>query len=485
MYSGRLCLLVLALIAAGALALTRIEANSFFGPFLQTDKNGKRMIPNWTTRGDAFSESFRNFVRLTGDREDARGSIWGTEVANAPEWAVALRFRLSGRLRWKHGDGFALWLTKTSQRFAMPVTKFGAGDEWDGLGLFFDTTRVHFRGRFPRLSLINSPSAGKARYPPAEAEPTPPGCYHGFRYDETRHDFGARNYTTALITYRNGRVRVGLANAGAGDMVECIDHTLEVKLPTDIWIGMSASCGERTDNHDILSLSYYDISDHREDDDATVLKLVQDKEKSLLEKPMAEAPVEKDVLDEVDRIIRNTHTIHQIDDALDHLQHEFEHKLLDFKDSLTYSLTSLEEMGFKASKEIDSNALKIKRLQATLSKELDASDEIFISQEELTDMDAKLEGSIKQLWATERNFEARLAAIEKTVDSRYKDRIEGIRKKLDSMIEATGDFLVNSNDVQSWQIPLFCVVLLIGGIVFWTYREYRTILKKNNVYLDE
>ncbi|CAB1352031.1 unnamed protein product, partial [Coregonus sp. 'balchen'] len=103
---------------------------SFKGPHLsQADGS----IPFWVHSGNAIPSADQ--VRITPSLRSQKGSVWTKTTVNFDNWEAEVTFRVSGRGRMG-ADGLAIWFT-TAQGLDGPV--YGAADNWNGLGIFFDS----------------------------------------------------------------------------------------------------------------------------------------------------------------------------------------------------------------------------------------------------------------------------------------------------------------------------------------------------------
>jgi lectin, mannose-binding 2 len=84
--------------------------------------------------GDAVIRADQ-YIRLAADRPSQQGWIFSRVPLTATNWEVEVEFKIQGAGNL-HGDGFALWVTKDR---AMPGPVFGSKDQFEGLGIFFDT----------------------------------------------------------------------------------------------------------------------------------------------------------------------------------------------------------------------------------------------------------------------------------------------------------------------------------------------------------
>lgn len=75
------------------------------------------------------------YIRLVSDIPSQSGWLFSRIPITATNWEVEFEFSIAGKGHL-HGDGFALWITKER---AQPGPVFGHADQFEGLGIFFDT----------------------------------------------------------------------------------------------------------------------------------------------------------------------------------------------------------------------------------------------------------------------------------------------------------------------------------------------------------
>jgi hypothetical protein len=76
-----------------------------------------------------------DFIRLAPSVPKHFGSIWSLYANTHKEWMVELSFRISGSY-YVGGRGIAFWYTKDRSEEG-PV--LGSKDQWNGLGIMFET----------------------------------------------------------------------------------------------------------------------------------------------------------------------------------------------------------------------------------------------------------------------------------------------------------------------------------------------------------
>ncbi|KAI4502645.1 hypothetical protein M0802_002557 [Mischocyttarus mexicanus] len=104
---------------------------SFKPPYL-AQKDGS--VPFWEYGGNAIASAEN--VRVAPSLRSQKGAIWVKNPINFDWWEVDIMFRITGRSRLG-ADGLAFWYT--SSKGAYNGTVFGSSDQWNGLGIFFDS----------------------------------------------------------------------------------------------------------------------------------------------------------------------------------------------------------------------------------------------------------------------------------------------------------------------------------------------------------
>nr|XP_027232631.1 protein ERGIC-53-like isoform X1 [Penaeus vannamei]XP_027232632.1 protein ERGIC-53-like isoform X1 [Penaeus vannamei] len=103
---------------------------SFKGPYLAQKDN---LVPFWTYSGNAIASE--ESVRITPSLRSQKGQIWTKNPTNFEWWEVDVVFRVTGRGRIG-ADGLAIWFT---DKPGVEGPVFGSSDQWNGLGVFFDS----------------------------------------------------------------------------------------------------------------------------------------------------------------------------------------------------------------------------------------------------------------------------------------------------------------------------------------------------------
>ena len=104
---------------------------SFSNPFNQYD-NG--LIPGWQYGGEATLAN--DYISLTPAAPNKVGWVWSDEAVSMAAWEVALEFHIGGQANRGAGGGMAFWFSAQQGRTG-PI--YGHEDNYEGLGVFFDT----------------------------------------------------------------------------------------------------------------------------------------------------------------------------------------------------------------------------------------------------------------------------------------------------------------------------------------------------------
>jgi len=194
--------------------------------------------------GDTIIRTDR-YIRLTPELPSRSGWLFSRVPLTATNWEIEFEFKIhgSGTL---YGDGFAMWLTKERAQQG-PV--FGFKDNWDGLGIVFDTYKNNRPGVvFPLVMAMLGD--GKTPY-----DSSADGKANELAACSAR---GIRNQqypTKARLRYFHDKnLALDLMYKSENEWTNCFDVP-GIKLPTVAYLGFSAETGELSDNHDIISVS--------------------------------------------------------------------------------------------------------------------------------------------------------------------------------------------------------------------------------------
>jgi lectin, mannose-binding 2 len=117
------------------------------------------MTSRWFDFGGDTIIRADSYIRLASDRPSQSGWIFSRAPLSATNWEIEVEFSIHGAGNL-HGDGFAMWITKER---GLPGPVFGHKDEFEGLGVFFDTYKNNRPGVvFPYVMAMMGD--GKTRY---------------------------------------------------------------------------------------------------------------------------------------------------------------------------------------------------------------------------------------------------------------------------------------------------------------------------------
>ncbi|KAH0538284.1 hypothetical protein FGG08_005104 [Glutinoglossum americanum] len=191
------------------------------------------------------------YVRLTSDRPSQQGWLFSRVPLTATNWEIEVEFKIDGNGNL-HGDGMALWVTK--QRATQgPV--FGSTDQFEGLGIFFDTYKNNRPGvTFPYVMAMLGD--GKTKYDHGNDGKANElaGCSARIRKADVP--------TKARLTYfQDSYLKLDLQYRREDEWTECFTAS-DVRLPSVAYLGFSAETGELSDEHDIISVSTKSLYEH-------------------------------------------------------------------------------------------------------------------------------------------------------------------------------------------------------------------------------
>lgn len=202
------------------------------------------MQSRWWDFGGSTVIRTDQYVRLTGQQHSQAGWIFSRVPLTATHWEIEVEFKISGTGNL-YGDGMAMWVTKSR---AEGGTVFGMKDEFEGLGIFFDTYKNNRPGVvFPYvMAMIGD---GQTKYDQGHdgKENELAGC-------SARGIRNADVPTRAKVTYFHEKeLTLDLMYKKDGEWTNCFT-VQNVKLPSVSYLGFSAETGELSDNHDIVKV---------------------------------------------------------------------------------------------------------------------------------------------------------------------------------------------------------------------------------------
>ncbi|KAI9934912.1 hypothetical protein ASPWEDRAFT_660033 [Aspergillus wentii DTO 134E9] len=225
-----------------------LRTHTLDSPYLDSDFQSR-----WFDFGGDTIVRADKYVRLTSDQPSQQGWIFSRVPLTATNWEIELEFKFHGEGNL-HGDGFALWLTK--QRATQgPV--FGSTDNFEGLGIFFDTYKNNRPGTsFPYVMAMMGD--GQTTYDQAHD-----GKANELAGCSARGLRGASIPTKARLTYFHDKsLTLDLQYKSEDSWQNCFTLThpeTNIAIPSVAYLGLSAHTGEVTDNHDIISLKTHNL----------------------------------------------------------------------------------------------------------------------------------------------------------------------------------------------------------------------------------
>lgn len=202
------------------------------------------MHSRWFDFGGSTVIRTDQYIRLTGQQPSQAGWIFSRVPLTATNWEIEVEFMISGTGNL-FGDGMAMWITKSRTEMG-PV--FGMKDEFEGLGIFFDTYKNNRPGVvFPYVMAMLGD--GQTKYDQAND-----GKANELAGCSARGIRNADIPTKAKVTYfQDKSLTVELMYKKEDEWTRCFEVP-NVKLPSVTYLGFSAETGELSDNHDIISV---------------------------------------------------------------------------------------------------------------------------------------------------------------------------------------------------------------------------------------
>jgi mannose-binding lectin 1 len=134
-----------------------------------------------------------NSIRLTPAASSKIGWIWNQQPVYLTAWEVVVTFQISGaRLG---ADGFAIWFVEESKKEG---PTYGYADQWNGLGVIFDTYDNDGNRNNPYVSIALNDGTKVWNHGVDGGQLATEGCVSHFRNTRTK----------AKIRYENGIVEV-------------------------------------------------------------------------------------------------------------------------------------------------------------------------------------------------------------------------------------------------------------------------------------
>lgn len=215
-------------------------------------------MPYWDFMGSTMVTT--NYVRLTPDLQSKQGALWNSIPCHVRNWELQVQFKIHGKGKDLFGDGFAIWYAKERMRSG-PV--FGNNDFFQGLSVILDTYSNHngaHNHQHPYISAMVNNGSLHYDHDRDGTHTQLAGCEAKLRNVE--HD------THLAIRYERDTLTVSTDIDNKAAWKECFT-VRQIKLPTGYYIGISATTGDLSDNHDILSIRFFelDLPDDPKDDE--------------------------------------------------------------------------------------------------------------------------------------------------------------------------------------------------------------------------
>uniref|UniRef100_A0AAR2JZ48 L-type lectin-like domain-containing protein n=1 Tax=Pygocentrus nattereri TaxID=42514 RepID=A0AAR2JZ48_PYGNA len=219
--------------------------HSFKGPHLSRDGS----IPFWVHTGSAIPSADQ--IRITPSLRSQKGSVWTKTPVSFEHWEAEVAFRVSGRGR-TGADGLAIWFS-AAQGLEGPV--YGAADQWNGVGIFFDSFDNDGKKNNPAVIVVGN--NGKLVYDHQNDGSTQ-------ALGTCLRDFRNKPYPVrARITYYKKTLTV-LINNGFTPEKEDYEFCTKVDnmiIPPTGYFGISAATGGLADDHDVLSFLLFRLTE--------------------------------------------------------------------------------------------------------------------------------------------------------------------------------------------------------------------------------
>ncbi|XP_023246014.1 vesicular integral-membrane protein VIP36 isoform X2 [Copidosoma floridanum] len=205
-------------------------------------------IPYWNFQGNTLVTN--NFVRLTADAQSQRGTIWNTVPCHVRNWELQVSFKVYGKGKDLFGDGLAIWYAKDPNQ---PGPVFGSKDYFNGLVVILDTYSNHngeHNHQHPYISAMVNNGTLHYDHDRDGTHTQLAGCEAKFRNLE--HD------TYISLRYEKDTLTVSTDFSNKGAWKECFT-VKEIQLPTGYYFGVTATTGDLSDNHAVVSLKLYQL----------------------------------------------------------------------------------------------------------------------------------------------------------------------------------------------------------------------------------
>lgn len=205
-------------------------------------------IPFWQFMGSTMVTP--NYIRLTPDLQSKTGAIWNIVPVTVRNWDLQVQFKVHGKGKNLFGDGLAIWYAKDILQGG-PV--FGNKDFFQGLAVILDTYSNHngpHNHQHPYISAMVNNGSLHYDHDRDGTHTQLAGCEAKFR--NVDHD------THVSIRYEKDVLTVSTDIENRAAWKECLKVD-GVILPTGYHLGLSATTGDLSDNHDVISVRLFEL----------------------------------------------------------------------------------------------------------------------------------------------------------------------------------------------------------------------------------
>ncbi|KAL0277462.1 UNVERIFIED_CONTAM: hypothetical protein PYX00_004728 [Menopon gallinae] len=205
-------------------------------------------IPYWDFVGNTIVTN--NYIRLTPDAQSKQGAIWNSVPCNVRNWELQIHFKVHGQSKELYGDGFAIWYAKDRMKLG---PAFGSIDYFQGLAVILDTYSNHngpHKHQHPYISAMVNNGTLHYDHDRDGTHTQLAGCEAKFRnFDHNTH---------VSIRYERDTLTVSTDLDNLGTWKQCFS-VKGIVLPTGYYFGISATTGDLSDNHDIISIRLLEL----------------------------------------------------------------------------------------------------------------------------------------------------------------------------------------------------------------------------------
>ncbi|XP_065223195.1 protein ERGIC-53 [Planococcus citri] len=222
----------------GEIPHRRFEYKFSFKPPYLAQRDGS--VPFWKYGGNAIASA--DNIRLAPSLKSQKGAIWTKAPINFEWWEADITFRITGRGRIG-ADGMAFWYV--AQPGDYEGTVFGSSDQWNGLGIFFDSFDNDNKHNNPYIMAVLNDGSKVFDHSNDGANQMIAGCLRDFRNKPFSTRARIEYYRNTLtVLFHNGNTQ------NENDFEVCL-RVENVFLPKNGYFGVSAATGGLADDHDV------------------------------------------------------------------------------------------------------------------------------------------------------------------------------------------------------------------------------------------